>query len=169
MEDDTLKKLESCGVKSPEEREKDLELEGELWDQVSSDPENAEPHKAYVGHVIRTGLLKEASRRYGPMIEDTEAFSIETRRLARYYQKQIVNLMFMTPTIAPVKGKNPALGYIIAFFAMMAIFLGLIDIHFWYVSVAGLAYLVPYIFMKFKQSREKSEKNQQPGSTSTQL
>lgn len=169
MEEDKHKQLESYGIKRPEDREKDLALEAELWEKIVEDPEDAERHKEYVGHAIRSGLLKEASRRYGPMVDDSGSYSIEARRQARFYQKQIVNLMFMTPTVKKGKEKNPAIGYILAFFSVMAILVGFLVLEFWYISLAGLFYLVPYIYVKFKQAQKKSERNHTPGSTSSQL
>lgn len=159
MENDNRTSLDSYGVKSPEEKERDLALENELWEKVLSDMEDEETHKQYVGHVIRNGLLSESSRRYGKVVDDKEKYSINARRLSRFYQKQIVNLLFMKPSVEKTKRKNPTLGYMGVFVSTMVILCGLLSFEFWYLILAGAAYLVPYIYLKFKQSKKLSEKS----------
>ncbi len=156
METDKEKLLEKYGVKSPEEREKDLLKEKKLWNDLLEKPDVEKYHNDYFAHIVRSGLLKEASRRYGTMVDDKDNYSIETRRLARMFRKQIVNLMFMTPVGAMGKEKNPTLGYVFIFIAVMMIFTGLLALKFWYVALAGLFYLVPYIIIKVSQARKKA-------------
>jgi hypothetical protein len=154
--------LDNYGVNSPEQKAADLEVEAQLWKILGDHPENQEAHKTYVGHVLRTGLLLEASRRYRPMIEDSETFSIETRRLARYYQKQIVNLLFMTPGGPKVERRKPTAEYIITFVAMMFLIIGFLDFDFWYLSVAALCFLAPFIVFKIREhDKIKEQRNKQ--------
>lgn len=159
MDQDKSNLLETFGVKSTDDKEHDLAIEKELWDKLELNPEDAEAHKQYVGHVIRSGLLTEASRRYGKIIDDKEKHSIDTRRLSRYYQKQIVNLLFMAPSVEKPKKKNPTLGYLLAFLATMILFGGLLSLEFWYLILIGAAYLVPYIILKVRQFRNLSDKS----------
>ena len=159
MDQNTKADHSSYGVKNPEEKSQDISLEAELWSKVEGDPENPDHHKNYAGHIIRSGLLKEGSRRYGPMIEDSEKYSVETRRLARYYQKQIVNLIFMAAPGPGTKKKNPSLGYILAFLSMMVFMTGIFDLNFWYLIPIGLGYLIPYIIVKYQQSRKNTDKS----------
>lgn len=154
----TTSDLQHYGVKSAQEREKDIQIETRLWDEVLEDTENPERHKKYFGHALRSGLLKEGSRRYGPLLEDKVKYSIETRRLARFYQKQIMNILFMKPMPDMPKKKNPTLGYIFAFFSVMTILTGAFEPKLWYLIPAGLFFLVPYIYIKFKQAKEKSNR-----------
>lgn len=142
------------GIKSPEEKQKELDRENVLWKGVLLDPDNEKNHLEYVGHVLRTGLLKEASRRYGPIIEDKK-YSIEARRFARFYQKQIVNLMFMVPKDNLIKKKNPALGYIFVFLIVMVLLTGIMSPDFWILIPIGVVSLGGYMAIKYKQSQKK--------------
>lgn len=162
MEQNKQKILEKYGVKSPEEKETDLTREKELWEALLLAPEDEQTHKEYVGHVIRYGLLKEASRRYAPMIDDKDKYDIQTRRIARMYWKQIMNMMFMVPSGPAGKVKNPSLGYVATFIAVMAVITGVLAISFsvkyLLITFAGLLYLVPYIIFKVRQAKKKAEK-----------
>jgi hypothetical protein len=147
-------------VEQEPKRKVDLEKELALWDELVSDLENPERHKAYVGHVFRSGLLKEGSRRYLPLIEDKDAYSVEARRLARHYQRQIVNVMFMVPSQTASAKKNPTLGYIATFIAVMVLITGLLVPKYWFLIFVGIAFLVGYFVVKARQFKEISERDQ---------
>ena len=154
---------------APDPKTKSLDLEDQFWAKVLQDPENTGSHKTYVGHILRAGLLREGARRYRPLVDDTEHFSIDARRLARFYQKQIVNVLFMTPSAPRPKPKNPTLGYIFAFIAVMFILTGIFDYHYWYLALAGTVYIVPYIYRKYNQAKDNLSRSKVHGIPTDQL
>jgi len=150
--------LSSYGVKSPEEKAQDLATEELLWNAIDQDPENDNHHKAYTGHILRSGLLKEGSRRYGQMVKEKDRYSIEARRFAIYYQKQFVNIMFLTPTHDKETKKSAGLGYFLTFVAMMLLLTALLEPSMWYLGPFGLVYLAVYLTKKYMESKKKREK-----------
>ena len=166
MDDKPKIDLSAYGIKPPQEREQDLAKETELWEKVEAEPENADAHKEYVGHVLRSGLLKEGSRRYGPIIDDKENFSIETRRLARYYQKQIVNLMFMTPSVGVPSAKTSRptayLWMFVLFIASMAMVTGLLNTDLIWVTGLGVLIIVLFSVLQFQKRRQNKSRGTDP-------
>jgi len=100
-----------------------LAAEEKLWGALLADLGNEQLHKDYVGFVLKNNLIKQATRRYGPVIEDKEKHSIEARRLARQYQKSLVDLLFFTPKHETIKRSTSLEGFVI-FFVVILFFIG---------------------------------------------
>jgi hypothetical protein len=81
---------------APADRSSILAIEEDLWNTMLEKPEEPNGHNAYFSFVTRNNLLKEASRRYGAIVLAKDDYSIDARRQFREYQKNIINLMFMT-------------------------------------------------------------------------
>lgn len=113
---------------SPQPRDPDAQVvarETELWGLVVDDMTDEDRHKQYVGFVLKNNLLKQASRRYGAVIEDKERFSIDARRLARQYQQSIVKILFLNPKEKPEPSRLSRLELLLLFTAAILMMGGL--------------------------------------------
>lgn len=105
------------------DRAAQLAEEERLWALVLASPEAENAHRDYFNHVTRNGLLREGLRRYSPLVDAKDDFSVESRRQFRRYQQTLMNLMFMTgPRPAADSGRNNLeyLGLYIAAFVAIA-------------------------------------------------
>jgi len=150
---------------TPADRLSILVIEEDLWNTMLENPEEPKGHNAYFSFITRNNLLKEASRRYGAIVSAKDDYSIDARRQFREYQKNIINLMFMTDSRDTTPQKRSGLN-LFAFLAIpvMTVF-GFVMI--FYEStrpfgvgmfLVGLGALTYLIFVKIKKVSEKIEK-----------
>ncbi len=71
--------------------------EEELWRKLLEDVDDEKRHREYVGFVLRNNLVKIGLRHYGEIVEAKDRYSIEARRLAKRYQKSLMDILFFTP------------------------------------------------------------------------
>ncbi len=161
------------GFASPdpsEDQQALLAIENDLWEAVLANPEEQEKHNVYFSFVTRNNLLKEGSRRYGAMIEAKDDYSIAARRQFREFQKNIVNLMFITgPREIPEQKRTVfeffgylfipfmiAFGLVMSFYGSLRIrIVGVIMFAIGVISLAALLY-VKIKIISGKIDREKS-------------
>ena len=129
-----------------------LAKEEELFKNLMEDLKDESRHKAYIGYILKSGLLSQGTRRYGPLIDDKENFPIEARRLSRIYQRHLVNAMFLTARekSPPSPGKKQ-LGYFLIFITSMMIILGVLAPRYYYVGITGGAICIGYFLIKYFQ------------------
>ena len=85
---------------APPPREPDaatLATEEQLWLKLKEKLADEARHRDYVGFALKNNLIKNALRRYGEIVDAKEQYPIEDRRLAKKYQKSLVDVMFFTP------------------------------------------------------------------------
>lgn len=96
MDDQELKReLTPSSVSEPSQELKDKEQE--LWQSLVAHLAEENKHREYVGFVLKNNMVKTATRRYGEIIDDKDRFPVEERRLARKYQKNLVDILFFSP------------------------------------------------------------------------
>lgn len=103
-----------------------LAEEERLWARVLASPETDDVHRDYFNHVTRNGLLREGLRRYSPLVEAKDDFSIESRRQFRRYQQTLMNLMFMTGPRPPADSGRNNLEYLGLYVAAFVAIAGLV-------------------------------------------
>lgn len=99
-----------------------LAEEERLWARVLAAPEAEDGHRDYFNHITRSGLLREGLRRYSPLVDAKDDFSVESRRQFRRYQQTLMNLMFMTGPRPPADSGRNNLEYLALY---VAAFLGI--------------------------------------------
>jgi RNAse (barnase) inhibitor barstar len=110
---------------APEPDAATLAREDALWDAVAGNMESEELHRQYVGFILKNNLLKQASRRYGTIIDDADEFSIPERRIARRYQQEIVRILFFQPKAATEASRLSRLDLFVLFIATLLMIAGL--------------------------------------------
>ncbi|MBZ0274307.1 hypothetical protein K8I61_19890 [bacterium] len=137
-----------------DERKETLAAEEAEWARVLANPDDEEAHKAYFRFVVKNGLLSEGIKRYTPLIDAKDDYSIEARRRFRTYQQTIRNLLFMSaPRVEPPKGRRAeiyitlilALTFIIGGFLVPTLRLGVF---------LGMAIIVGLIVYLIRQGRK---------------
>lgn len=118
--------MDADGPHAPAQPPVDAAREEErLWQAVLAEPDVEERHHEYFRHATRNNLIKEALRRYGPVVEDKDRFPVETRRVFRRHQQALVNLMFMSAPRAAQPPKRNFVLYMGLFVATLAFMGGL--------------------------------------------
>ncbi|MCL4235851.1 MAG: hypothetical protein KJ042_15175 [Deltaproteobacteria bacterium] len=110
----------------PADRAAMLAEEDRLWAGVLATPEADDAHREYFNFVTRNGLLREGLRRYSPLVEAKDDFSIESRRQFRRYQQTLMNLMFMTGPRPPSDSGRNNLEYLGLYLAAFVGIAGLV-------------------------------------------
>lgn len=134
--------------------------EERLWQKVLENPADDNLHKAYFSYALHNGFMKEASRRYGLMVNEKDKFTVDERRQFRKYQQTIVNLMFMgSPRdLPPAKGRSAdAFIYILAALLIVAgLMVPVLRVAFF----IGIAVIGVMVFFKYRAIKNASKEHQ---------